>query len=255
MSRPDRTPAVTGPGPRRRGRLALLALGAASLLTLGLATVAVANLVVLIQADGKVWRDAEEARPATAAIVLGAQVRPDGSMSSMLADRVAQGAALWRAGKVKRILVSGDHGAWRYDEPTTMRRALIRAGVPAEAIFTDHAGFDTRASMERARSIFRVEDAIVVTQGFHMKRALYLARTAGIEADGLAADLRPYGIQGTKSTVREVASRVKAVLEVVTDRPVTGGPPVPITGPAHASWGPAAPPGTPPAGAPGPDPS
>lgn len=226
---------------------------AAALFALGAIVVAAANLVVLFRAEGEVRATAAEADPATVAIVLGAQVRPDGTMSAMLADRVSQGAALWRAGKVDRILVSGDHGAWRYDEPTTMRRALVDAGVPAEVIFTDHAGFDTRASMERARRVFGVEDAIVVTQGFHMKRALYLARNAGIDASGLTSDLREYGGQGLKSSVREVASRVKAVFESAVDSPVTGGPPVPITGPARASWGPAAPPGTPPPGAPGPD--
>lgn len=236
--------------------MALKALvGLGSVVALGLLATAAANLVVLLRADGTITDDPTRAEPATAAIVLGAQVRPDGRMSSMLADRVTQGAALWQAGKVDRILVSGDHRAWRYDEPTTMRRALIRSGVPAGVIFTDHAGFDTRATMERASSIFRIDDAIVVTQGFHMRRALYLAREAGIDANGVTSDLRPYGIQGTKSSIREVATRVKAVLEVLTGRPVTGGPPVPITGPASASWGPAAPSGTPPAGAPGPDPS
>lgn len=230
-------------------------IGLGSVVALGLLATATANLVVLLRADGSITDDPSRVQPATAAIVLGAQVRPDGTMSAMLADRVAQGAALWKAGKVDRILVSGDHGTWRYDEPTTMRRALMRSGVPADVIFTDHAGFDTRATMERARSVFRIDDAIVVTQGFHMKRALYLAREAGIDVDGVTSDLRPYGIQGRKSSVREVATRVKAVLEVLTDRSVTGGPTVPITGPARASWGPEAPSGTAPAGAPGPDPS
>ncbi len=238
---------------RHRHTLLRAAAGAAALFVLGVVVVAAANLIVLVRADGDVRSVASESDPATVAIVLGAQVKPDGTMSAMLADRVSQGAALWRAGKVDRILVSGDHGAWRYDEPTTMRRALIAAGVPAEVIFTDHAGFDTRASMERARRIFGIRDAIVVTQGFHMKRALYLARNAGIEADGLTSDLRGYGPQGLKGSIREVASRVKAVAESALGSPVTGGPPVPIDGPATASWGPAAPPGTPPAGAPGPD--
>lgn len=238
---------------RHRTFLFRAAAGAAAFFAVGVVVVAAANLIVLVRAEGDVRSVASESSPATVAIVLGAQVKADGTMSAMLADRVSQGAALWQAGKVDRILVSGDHGAWRYDEPTTMRRALIRAGVPADAVFTDHAGFDTRASMVRAREIFGIRDAIVVTQGFHMKRALFLARRAGIEADGLTSDLREYGGQGIKSSLREVASRVKAVVESAVDAPVTGGPRVPITGPARASWGPAAPPGTPPAGAPGPD--
>ena len=104
--------------------------------------------------------------------------------------------------------------------------------------------------MVRARSIFGVRDAVVVTQGFHMARALYLADAAGIDASGLTSDLHPYGVQGRKSDVREVLSRVKAVADVTLDTPAVGGPPVPIGGDGRASWGPPPPPGTPPAGAP-----
>jgi len=225
-------------------------IGTAVIGTLGLLALVTTNAFVLLKAEGRIWSEASEAEHAQVAIVPGALVNPDGTMSTMLGDRVAQAEALWKAGKVDRILVSGDHGRWRYDEPTTMRRALIEAGVPARVIFTDHAGFNTKATMERAHAIFDVEDAIVVTQGFHMKRSLFLAESAGLEANGLTSDLHPYGAQGLKSDVREVLSRTKAVLDVFANRPVTGGAPIPITGPAHASWGPEPPPGTPPAGAP-----
>ncbi len=245
--RPD---AGRGRTPRRKWLFRLAAAGV-SLGLVGLSVVAVTNLVVLARAGGEIHGDAAYVRPTTAAIVLGARVRPDGTMSPMLADRVSQAAVLWEEGKVKYILVSGDHHEWAYDEPTTMRRALIQAGVTKDVIFTDHAGFDTRASVERARRIFRISDAVVVTQGFHMKRALYLARSAGLEAQGLTSDLHPYGRQGLKSDIREIGARVKAFADVLTGREVTGGPPVPVTGPARASWGPPAPPGTPPAGAPG----
>ena len=208
------------------------------------------NLVVLLDSDGEIWNSPAEATHAEVAIVPGALVNPDGTMSLMLADRVDQAAALYKDGKVDRILVSGDHGQWVYDEPTTMRRALIADGVPANVIFTDHAGFNTHATMERARQIFGVDDAIIVTQGFHMKRSLYLAKAAGLDANGLTSDLHGYGGQGIKSDLREVASRAKAVFDVLTGAPVTGGDPVPIDGPAAASWGPKAPPGTPPAGSP-----
>lgn len=242
--------AVDASGSRGQRRFKRLLTGTASLLVFGVILVAGANLIVLYRGDGQVRSEAGDTSPSTVGIILGAQVKADGTMSSMLADRVAQGAALWHAGKVDRILASGDHGTWRYDEPTVMRRALVAAGIPGDIIFTDHAGFDTRASMERARGIFGIEDATVVTQGFHMKRALYLAKGAGIRVAGLTADRHPYGRQGLKNSVREVASRVKAVFETLSDSRVTGGPPVPITGLARASWGPAAPPGTPPAGAP-----
>ncbi len=86
----------------------------------------------------------------------GALVEPDGEMSAMLAARVEQASRLWHAGKVEKILVSGDHGTWNYDEPDTMRKALVRDGVAPRDIFEDHAGFDTWATMVRARSIFGV---------------------------------------------------------------------------------------------------
>ncbi len=131
-----------------------------------------------------------------------------------------------------------------------MRRALVRAGVPPRVVFEDHAGFDTWATMVRAREIFGVDSAIVVTQGFHMARALYLADAAGLDASGLTSDFHPYGVQGTKSGVREVLSRVKAVADTALDTPAVGGPPIPIEGDGRASWGPPPPSGAPPAGAP-----
>jgi SanA protein len=212
--------------------------------------VGLANAYVFVGVDGEETAEVADISRAQTAIVPGALVKPDGTMSTMLADRVRGALALWRAGKVERILVSGDHRRWAYDEPGTMRRALVRAGVPPRVVFEDHAGFDTWATMLRAREIFGVDSAIVVTQGFHMPRALYLANAAGLDATGLTSDFHPYGVQGTKSGVREVLSRVKAVADTTLDTPAVGGPPIPIEGDGRASWGPAPPPGTPPAGAP-----
>jgi SanA protein len=186
------------------------------------------------------------------AIVPGALVEPDGDMSAMLAARVEQASRLWHAGKVEKVLVSGDHGTWKYDEPDTMRRALVRDGVAPEDVFEDHAGFDTWATMVRARSIFGVHRAVVITQGFHMPRALYLADAAGIEATGLTSDLQDWGYQGRKSAVREVLSRVKAVVDVTLDTPALAGPKIPIaTTDGRESWGPAPPRIVPSAGSPG----
>lgn len=205
---------------------------------------------MLLTTGGEATADVARVPRADVAIVLGAQVMPSGRMSTMLADRVHQAVALWRAHKVKRILVSGDHHSWAYDEPGTMRNALLAAGVPAQDVFTDHAGFDTWATMVRARRIFDVRSAIVVTQGFHMARALYLARAAGLDAHGLTSDLHGYGRAAIASGVREVLARVKAVGQATLDTAVVGGPPVPIAGDGRSSWGPPPPPGTPPAGAP-----
>jgi SanA protein len=210
-----------------------------------------ANAYILLSTEGEATTTVVDVPPAEVAIVPGALVQPNGKMSAMLADRVHQASALWHAGKVKRILVSGDHHSWAYDEPDTMRKALVAEGVPPRVIFEDHAGFDTWATMVRARGIFDVHDAVVVTQGFHMPRALYLADAAGIDATGLTADLHTWGYQGKKSEVREVLSRVKAIADTTLDTPAMGGPSIPITGDGQASWGPPPPPGTPPAGSPG----
>lgn len=233
---------------QRWPRLSKLVLGATAALALA---VAAANAYVLLGSDGESTGEVAEVPHAGVAIVPGALVEPDGEMSAMLADRVRQAAALWHAGKVDKVLVSGDHGQWIYDEPDTMRKALVAGGVDPRDVFEDHAGFDTWATMVRARSIFGVRDAVVVTQGFHMPRALYLADAAGIEATGLTADLHEWGSQGRKSEARELLSRVKAIADVTLGTPAMAGPRIPIaTADGRESWGPAPPPGTPAAGSP-----
>jgi SanA protein len=232
---------------RRWPRLTKTALVGAGVLVL---LVALANAYVLTSGEDSTSKIADVPKTEVA-IVPGALVDADGKMSTMLADRVEQAAALWQAGKVKKILVSGDHQSWSYDEPDTMRKALVRDGVPPRDVFEDHAGFDTWATMVRARSIFGVRKAVVVTQGFHMPRALFLAEEAGIDATGLTSDLHPYGFQGAKSDVREVLSRVKAIADVTLETPAVAGPKIPIaTSDGRESWGPAPPPGTPLAGSP-----
>jgi SanA protein len=234
---------------RRWPRLSKAAVGGA--LAIGL-LVAGSNAYVLLSERGEATADVASVAPAEVAIVPGALVEPDGDMSAMLGDRVRQAAALWHAGKVEKVLVSGDHHTWAYDEPGTMRKALVTAGVTPRDVFEDHAGFDTWATMVRARSIFGVRDAVVVTQGFHMPRALFLADAAGIDASGLTADLHQWGYQGRKSEVREVLSRVKAIFDVSLDTAAMAGPSIPIsTTDGRESWGPPPPPGVPPAGSPG----
>ena len=223
------------------------ALGGVSIVV----AIGLVNAYLLFSTEGESTAEVAAVPQTEVAIVPGALVKPDGRMSLMLADRVRQAVALWRAGKVDRILVSGDHHTWAYDEPDTMRKALVRAGVPGGVVFEDHAGFDTWATMVRARGVFGVRTAVVVTQGFHMPRALYLARAAGVEATGLTSDLHPYGAQGVKSSLREALSRVKAIADTTLDTAAVGGPLLPIGGDGRVSWGPPPPPGTPPAGSPG----
>jgi SanA protein len=210
---------------------------AAAVGTVGLVVGASNALVLLSGGSGDYARPADAPR-AQAALVLGAHVRADGTLTPMLADRVRVAADLYLEGKVRKVLVSGDHGTVQYDEVNPMKRALMAAGVPERDVFTDHAGFDTWDSVVRARKVFGVSSALVVTQGFHLPRAVWLARQAGLEAHGVSADLHGYGVQGRRSKVREVLARVKAVEEAVTgSSPRFLGPRIPITGDGRASNG------------------
>lgn len=177
-----------------------------------LSIVAAANVVVLRGGSGgRLARDAE------CALVLGAGLRDDGTPSDVLRDRLDEAVVLHREGRVRRILVSGDHRTAAYDEPNAMRRYLEGQGIPAEAVFMDHAGFDTYSSMWRAKNVFGASRVVVVTQRFHLPRALFVARALGMEAEGSAADRRPY--RGSAwLEVREVASRTKALVDVAVGR-------------------------------------
>jgi SanA protein len=218
--------------PRRRiVVLVLLAAGAALVLL-----VTVANAVVLLGGSGS---DSVASAPhAQVALLLGAKVQPDGELSTMLADRVTVAARLYRAGKVDKVLASGDHGTADYDEVDAMKRALIADGVPPRDVFTDHAGFDTWDSVVRARKVFEATSALVVTQGFHLPRAVWLARRAGLVAHGVGADLHGYGRALLLSEARELLARVKAVGQATTDAsPRFLGPRIPISGDGRASAG------------------
>jgi vancomycin permeability regulator SanA len=140
--------------------------------------------------------------------VLGCQVRSDGTPSHMLEDRLKRGVALYELGASSKILMSGDHGTKGYDEVNTMKAYAIEAGIPTEDIFMDHAGFSTYETIYRAKEIFGAKKIIVVTQQYHLYRAMYIAKAAGLEVYGVAADYRSYSGQFSRD-VREVLARVK----------------------------------------------
>jgi vancomycin permeability regulator SanA len=160
------------------------------------------------------------------ALVLGAEVYADGTPSPFLAARLDLAGRLFEAGKVRAVLVSGDHGRWAYDEPGAMRRYLIARGVPGEKVVEDHAGFDTYDSCQRARRVFGVQRMIVVTQSFHVDRAVTLCRQAGLDAVGVGdRSVRRFRVAWWRGSVREDLAAVKAVYDVVTGRnPVFLGP-------------------------------
>jgi SanA protein len=175
------------------------------------------------------------ARPASAAIVLGCRVNGE-TVSGCLEERLATALELYTTGRVKRLLLSGDHGTRGYDEVNAMMDWLVAHGVPQAHIFLDHAGFDTHDTMVRARQVFAVTDAAVVSQRFHLPRAVYLARAAGIEATGVQAD-PPGGSVCRGSRVREPLACLKAWIDVsIGSGPRHLGPSIPITGSPCASY-------------------
>ena len=150
---------------------------------------------------------------APVALVLGAGLNADGTPSGYLAARLDTTQQLWAAGKIKAVLVSGDNSTSSHDEVDAMRDYLTARGVPANKVVRDYAGFDTYASCVRAKKIFGVQQAIVVTQAFHVPRALFLCEGAGIHVVGVAAD-QPGGYR-ISDTARELAAATKAVWQNV----------------------------------------
>jgi vancomycin permeability regulator SanA len=163
---------------------------------------------------------------APVALVLGAKADPGGTPSPFLAARLEIARQLLVSGKVQAILVSGDHMRWTYDEPTTMQRWLVEHGVPIQKVVLDHAGFDTYDSCARANRVFGVKRAIVVTQSFHLERAVTLCRHLGVDASGVGDEtVRQFRVPWLISSTREYGAGVKAAFDVVSGRdPVHLGP-------------------------------
>jgi SanA protein len=163
--------------------------------------------------------------PTGVALVLGAGLRSDGSPATALADRVATASELYRAGKVKKLLLSGDNRFVWYNEPEAMRQRAMQLGVLPEDIVLDYAGRRTYDSCYRAKEIFQVDQLVVVTQRFHLDRALYLCDGLGISAVGLVADRHTYASPYRQWwQLRELAALVKAGLDIhlVHPQPVLG---------------------------------
>ena len=130
--------------------------------------------------------------PPRIAIVFGARVWEDGTPSNVLYDRVLTAVELYRAGRVKKLLMSGDNPTHEYDEPTAMKRTAMELGVPESDIVLDFAGRRTYDTCYRAKEIFEVKKAILVTQEFHQARSLYLCNNLGVDSIGITANRRKY---------------------------------------------------------------
>ncbi len=183
---------------------------------LGLA-VAWANWTVTQAAESRVFENARLVPFHRVGLVLGTSPRTRRGPNPFFERRLDAAAALFHAGRVHCLLVSGDHGTRYYDEVDAMRRGLVRRGVPAARIAMDHAGFRTLDSLVRARRVFGIRDAIVVTDGFHLPRALYLAQQNGIDAVGLSSVGVSTQVAPWPAT-REIAARVLVMVDVLVGR-------------------------------------
>lgn len=162
-------------------------------------------------------------------LVLGAGVWGD-RPTHMLQDRLEFGIDLYKKGVSNRLLMSGDHGRKDYDEVNVMKDYAINAGIKSSHIFMDHAGFSTYDSLYRARDIFRAKKIVIVTQEYHLYRALYIADKLGLEAYGVTSNPREYAGQSSRDA-REVLARVKDFFYVIAKpKPTYLGEDIPVSG-------------------------
>ena len=184
----------------------------------------------------RIYRNIDDVPRHKVALVLGARVYPNGRLSPMLEDRVRAGVELYKAGRVEKLLMSGDNSEHHYDEVTAMRRRAIELGVPSDDVVRDFAGFRTYDSLIRARELWGLRDLVIISQGFHLPRALFLARGLGIDADGYVAT-RPggYGASYDRARRREIPARMLAWLDlyILKAQPRFLGPPEGLSGDAQ----------------------
>ena len=173
--------------------------------------------------------EAAELSVVDCAVILGAGVR-NGKPTAMLRDRLLVGIELYKSGAAKKLIMSGDHGNTDYDEVNTMKSFAVENGVPDSDIFMDHAGFSTYETVYRAKEIFEADSVIIVSQEYHLYRALYIAEKLGVKAVGVSADLTTYRGQ-TKRALREILARDKDFFKCVfKPKPTYLGDKIPVSG-------------------------
>jgi vancomycin permeability regulator SanA len=163
-------------------------------------------------------------------LILGCGVHSDGSPSDMLHDRLRRGVELYELGAAPKLLMSGDHGRKGYDEVDAMKHFAVDADIDSDDVFMDHAGFSTYESMYRAKEIFQAKRIIIVTQEYHLYRAIYIAESLGLEAYGVSSDYRAYSGQ-VRMDLREMLARVKDFgTSLLQPKPTFLGEAIPIWG-------------------------
>lgn len=217
---------------KRKLLIRRLLFGLVLLFAAGIGAVFGANAYVQASVQDRILTEeqAAELEEIDCVLVLGCGLEADGSPSPMLHDRLQQGVALYQKEAAPKLLVSGDHGREEYDEVNAMKRFAEEQGIPSEDVFMDHAGFSTYESVYRARDIFQVRRMVIVTQEYHLSRALYIAKRLGIEAWGVPADPRTYSGQ-TARDLREILARDKDFLTcILKPKPTYLGKAIPVNG-------------------------
>ena len=188
--------------------------------TLGLLGMLLPRLITTFYAMNRIYQK-DDAPSERLAIVFGAGLRRDGTPTPILRDRVETAASLYLSGKVEKLLMSGDNSLLSYNEPEAMRQYAISLGVPSDAIAMDYAGRRTYDTCYRAKAIFEVKSALLVTQKFHLPRALFLCNALGLEAYGVEANNRNYW-RGSMLiwNFREQLATVGAFLDVYVNSPL-----------------------------------
>lgn len=173
------------------------------------------NLFIYLASLRYTYENIEEIPEAQTALILGAGVYSNGELSPVFQNRVDKAVELYKAKKVSKILASGDNSTVEHNEVNPVRNQLLEKGIPDSDIYLDHAGFDTYSTMYRARDIFEVTSVIIVTQSFHLPRALFIARSLGLDAYGIPASdvTKPIA-----NNIREIFANEKAVLNVIFHR-------------------------------------
>jgi vancomycin permeability regulator SanA len=199
---------------------------------LAAAAATVMNRLVIIDSTDRIITEDEAARldGVDCILVLGAGVYANKYPSAMLEDRLQEGVRLYQLGVSDRMLMSGDNSKVHYNEVMVMKDYAVKSGIPSSHVFQDHAGFSTYESMYRARDVFVVRKVVIVTQRYHMYRALYIAKALGLDAYGVISDPRPYAGQSYRE-LREILARAKDVLScVLKPLPKYLGDVIPVAG-------------------------
>ena len=191
----------------------------------------VINMYVVLSTKDRIITEeqAKEKDGLDCILILGAGIWGD-KPSPMLEDRLNQGIELYNNGVASKIIMSGDHGSKDHDEVNIMKDYAIEKGLPSEDIFMDHAGFSSYDSMYRAKAIFEADNIIVVTQKYHLYRALYIAKQLDIEAYGIASNPRKYSGQSIRE-IREILARDKDFIKCIfKPEPKYLGEVIPVSG-------------------------